>query len=98
MKTIFVSPHDACADTRSLSDALQQAQPSDVVLVGPGHYSPSLNRGTLPGYLFRLASVSKALIERSALLTEKGTSPLPFILSGQISRLSSSKMGQVSAE
>ncbi len=48
MKTIFVSPHDACADTRSLSDALQQAQPSDVVLVGPGHYSPSLTGERFP--------------------------------------------------
>lgn len=48
MKTIFVSPHSARADARSLSDALQQAQPNDVVLVEPGRYSPSLTGERLP--------------------------------------------------
>ena len=44
MKTIFVSPHSARADARSLLEALQQAQPGDVVLVEPGRYSPSSDR------------------------------------------------------
>ena len=48
MKTIFVSPHSARADARSLSEALQQAQPDDVVLVEPGRYSPSLTGERLP--------------------------------------------------
>ena len=48
MKTIFVSPHSARADARSLSNALQQAQPNDVVLVGPGRYSPSLTGEHFP--------------------------------------------------
>ncbi|MCY4388709.1 MAG: right-handed parallel beta-helix repeat-containing protein [Desulfurellaceae bacterium] len=48
MKTIFVSPHSARADARSLSEALQQAQPGDVVLVEPGRYSPSLTGERLP--------------------------------------------------
>ncbi len=48
MKTIFVSPHAAGADARSLSEALQHAQPDDVVLVEPGHYSPSLTGERLP--------------------------------------------------
>ena len=48
MKTIFVSPHAAHADARSLSEALQQAQPDDVILVEPGHYSPSLTGERLP--------------------------------------------------
>ena len=48
MKTIFVSPHTARADARSLSAALEQAQPDDVVLVEPGRYSPSLTGERLP--------------------------------------------------
>lgn len=48
MKTIFVSPHAARVDARSLSEALQQAQPDDVVLVEPGRYSPSLTGERLP--------------------------------------------------
>ena len=48
MKTIFVSPHAAGADARSLSEALQQAQPDDVILVEPGRYSPSLTGERLP--------------------------------------------------
>ena len=48
MKTIFVSPHLAHADARSLSEALQRAQPDDVILVEPGRYSPSLTGERLP--------------------------------------------------
>ena len=48
MKTIFVSPHSTRADARSLSEALQKAQPDDVVLVEPGRYSPSLTGERLP--------------------------------------------------
>ena len=48
MKTIFVSPHAARADAHSLSEALQQAQPDDIVLVEPGRYSPSLTGERLP--------------------------------------------------
>ncbi len=48
MKTIFVSPRADHADARSLSGALQQAQPDDIILVEPGRYSPSLTGERLP--------------------------------------------------
>ena len=48
MKTIFVSTHDARANAHSLTEALGQAQPQDVILVDPGRYSPSSTGERLP--------------------------------------------------
>lgn len=48
MKTIFVHPTDPQADTQSLSRALSMAQVGDVLLVGPGVYSPSRTGEALP--------------------------------------------------
>lgn len=40
MVAIFVHPTDPRADVYSISEALELARAGDVVLVGPGHYSP----------------------------------------------------------
>src|SRR6187397_2425587 len=48
MNAISVHPEDAGADARSLSTALAMAQRGDVVLVGPGVYSPSRTGEVLP--------------------------------------------------
>lgn len=48
MTTIFVHPTDRAADVSSLSQALQQAWPGDVVVLGAGNYGPSSTGERLP--------------------------------------------------
>lgn len=48
MSAIVVHPTGAQADCSSLTQALGRARAGDVVLVGPGHYSPTHTGETLP--------------------------------------------------
>ena len=48
MKTIIVHPTDPRADATSLTHALTQARGGDVILIGPGLYSPSRTGEVLP--------------------------------------------------
>ena len=41
MNVMYVHPVDVGADAGSISEALARARAGDVVLVGPGVYSPS---------------------------------------------------------
>ncbi|MBI3247270.1 MAG: right-handed parallel beta-helix repeat-containing protein [Deltaproteobacteria bacterium] len=48
MRTIVVHPTDESADAHSLTQAFTMAKTDDVVLVGPGVYSPTRTHETLP--------------------------------------------------
>jgi hypothetical protein len=48
MRAITVHPIDSRADAASITDALTQAQDGDIVLIGPGLYSPTRTGETLP--------------------------------------------------
>lgn len=48
MNAIVVHPEEVGADARSMTEALAAAQAGDVVLVGPGVYSPSRTGEVLP--------------------------------------------------
>ncbi len=48
MRTIVVHPTDESADASSLTQALARAQAGDVILIGPGVYSPRETKETLP--------------------------------------------------
>ena len=48
MNVMHVHPEDVGADARSISEALAMAQAGDVLLVGPGVYSPSRTGEVLP--------------------------------------------------
>ncbi len=48
MRTIVVHPTDESADAHSLTQAFTMATADDIVLVGPGVYSPTCTHETLP--------------------------------------------------
>jgi hypothetical protein len=48
MKTLLVDPADPAADAPSLTHGLRLATPGDILLIGPGTYSPSLTGEALP--------------------------------------------------
>lgn len=64
MSAIFVHPEQTGADARSLSAALAQAQPGDVVLLGAGVYAPSRTGEVLPLRIPRGVAIEGAGAER----------------------------------